>query len=45
MNGSTQQVKILFTNSGKITTFRVAEAGDMYLDDYGMGELRRPGRN
>ncbi|MGD0751263.1 MAG: PQQ-dependent sugar dehydrogenase [Anaerolineales bacterium] len=40
-NGQDQPAKILFTTSAKITTFGVDEAGEIYLADYGLGELLR----
>jgi len=43
-NGSAPQAKILFTTTAKITTFGVDEAGEIYLADYGTGELMRLGR-
>jgi len=43
-DGSAQPAKILFTTSAKITTFGVDEAGEIYLVDYGLGELLRLGR-
>jgi glucose/arabinose dehydrogenase len=39
--GSSQQLKILFTTNAKITTFGVDESGEIYLADYGVGELLR----
>ena len=41
LNGHDWQAKILFTTSAKITTFGVDEAGEIYLADYGSGELFR----
>jgi glucose/arabinose dehydrogenase len=40
-NGSAAQAKILFTTSAQITTFGVDDAGEIYLADYGSGELLR----
>ena len=40
-NGQDQPAKILFTTSARITTFGVDEGGEIYLADYGMGELLR----
>ena len=40
-NGSAAQAKILFTTRAQITTFGVDEAGEIYLADYGSGELLR----
>lgn len=37
--GSAQQAQLLFTTNEKITTFGVDEAGEIYLVDYGLGEL------
>lgn len=39
--GNAPQAKILFTTSAKITTFGVDEAGEIYLADYGLGQLLR----
>jgi len=41
VNGSASQAKILFTTNAQITTFGVDEAGEIYLADYGTGELLR----
>jgi glucose/arabinose dehydrogenase len=40
-NKSNSQVKILFTTSAQITTFGLDETGEIYLADYGTGELSR----
>jgi len=40
-SGSASQAKILFTTSAQITSFGMDEAGEIYLVDYGMGELLR----
>jgi glucose/arabinose dehydrogenase len=40
-NKSSLQAKILFTTSAQITTFGLDEAGEIYLVDYGSGELLR----
>ncbi len=40
-NGSAAPAKILFTTRVRITTFGVDEAGEIYLADYGSGELLR----
>jgi glucose/arabinose dehydrogenase len=39
--GNAPQAKILFTTSAKITTFGVDEAWEIYLADYGLGQLLR----
>ena len=41
VDGSASQAKILFTTNAQITTFGVDEAGEIYLADYGTGELLR----
>ena len=40
-NGQNLAAKILFTTSARITTFGVDEAGEIYLADYGLGEILR----
>ncbi|MGD0878061.1 MAG: hypothetical protein ABSA01_07940 [Anaerolineales bacterium] len=40
-NGRNQPARILFTTSARIITFGVDEAGEIYLADYGLGELLR----
>ena len=40
-NGQIQPAKILFTTGARITTFGVDEAGEIYMADYGLGELLR----
>ena len=40
-NGQNLPARILFTTSARITTFGVDEAGEIYLADYGLGELLR----
>jgi glucose/arabinose dehydrogenase len=40
-DGNSLQSKILFSTSAKITAFGVDEAGEIYLADYGLGELLR----
>ena len=39
LDGSTQPAKILFKTDARITTFGVDEAGEIYLADYGSGQI------